>query len=368
MSPEKQQVYEALRKAVKKKFGSDGLITKLTDESTVKSREERISTRSIDLDMALGIGGIPRGRIIEIFGGESSGKTTLTLHLIAEAQSRGMLCGFIDAEHALDPLYSRGLGVDFESLILSQPDYGEQALHITDMMVKTQEFGLIVVDSVAALVPKAELDGEMEDQQIGLQARLMSKALRKLTALANNTNTTVIFINQTRQKIGMGMGKATSGGNALKFYTSVRMEIIRTGRVTEGSDIIGSDTKVKIVKNKVAPPFREANFCIRFGVGIDFKKEAIDLGVKEGLITKKGAGWYSYKGESIQGTKNFIDYFDDHPEEFDSIRTQLLENRGLIDISGKTDQDEMLDKSNPGDQEVEEIISQAKEEASETIL
>uniref|UniRef100_UPI00356739AD recombinase RecA n=1 Tax=Pseudomonas sp. TaxID=306 RepID=UPI00356739AD len=275
-----------------------------------------ISTGSLGLDIALGIGGLPKGRIVEIYGPESSGKTTLTLSVIAEAQKLGATCAFVDAEHALDPEYAGKLGVNVDDLLVSQPDTGEQALEITDMLVRSNAVDVIVIDSVAALVPKAEIEGEMGDMHVGLQARLMSQALRKITGNIKNANCLVIFINQIRMKIGVMFGspETTTGGNALKFYASVRLDIRRTGAVKEGDEVVGSETRVKVVKNKVAPPFRQAEFQILYGKGIYRNGEVIDLGVQHGLLEKSGA-WYSYQGSKIgQGKANSAKYLEDNPE------------------------------------------------------
>lgn len=284
-----------------------------------------ISTGSLQLDIALGIGGLPKGRVVEIFGPESSGKTTLTLSVIAQAQKQGATCAFIDAEHALDPQYARKLGVNVDDLYVSQPDTGEQALEITDMLVRSGAVDVIVVDSVAALVPKAEIEGEMGDAHVGLQARLMSQALRKLTGSIKQTNCMVIFINQIRMKIGVMFGnpETTTGGNALKFYSSVRLDIRRTGSVKQGDEVIGNETRVKVVKNKVSPPFRQAEFQILYGQGIYHMGEVIDLGVKLKLVDKSGA-WYAYKGTKIgQGKANAAQYLTDNPEVASEIEAQI---------------------------------------------
>lgn len=284
-----------------------------------------ISTGSLQLDIALGIGGLPKGRVVEIFGPESSGKTTLTLSVIAQAQKQGATCAFIDAEHALDPQYAAKLGVDVDDLYVSQPDTGEQALEITDMLVRSGAVDVIVVDSVAALVPKAEIEGEMGDSHVGLQARLMSQALRKLTGSIKQTNCMVIFINQIRMKIGVMFGnpETTTGGNALKFYSSVRLDIRRTGSVKQGDEVIGNETRVKVVKNKVSPPFRQAEFQILYGQGIYHMGEVIDLGVKLKLVDKSGA-WYAHKGTKIgQGKANAAQYLTDNPEVASEIEAQI---------------------------------------------
>ena len=292
-----------------------------------------ISTGSLGLDISLGIGGLPRGRVVEIYGPESSGKTTLTLQVIAEAQKRGGTCAFIDAEHALDPIYAEALGVNTDDLLVSQPDTGEQGLEICDMLVRSGAVDAVVVDSVAALTPKAEIEGEMGDSHVGLQARLMSQALRKMTGNIKNSNTLVIFTNQIRMKIGVMFGspETTTGGNALKFYSSVRLDIRRIGAIKDRDEVIGNETRVKVVRNKVAPPFRQTEFQILYGKGIYRNGEIIDLGVEQGIIEKSGA-WYSYQGERIgQGKKNAAEWLDDNPEARDGIeeriRSELLPGR-----------------------------------------
>ncbi|MBF7689448.1 MULTISPECIES: recombinase RecA [Acinetobacter] len=312
---------------IEKQFGKN-TVMRLGD-NTVQA-VEAISTGSLQLDIALGIGGLPKGRIVEIYGPESSGKTTMTLQAIAECQKAGGTCAFIDAEHALDPQYARKLGVDIDNLLVSQPDHGEQALEIADMLVRSGAVDLIVVDSVAALTPRAEIEGEMGDSHMGLQARLMSQALRKITGNAKRSNCMVIFINQIRMKIGVMFGspETTTGGNALKFYASVRLDIRRAGQVKEGDEIIGSETKIKVVKNKMAPPFREALFQILYGKGVNHLGEVIDLAVQQDIIQKAGA-WYSYQGSKIgQGKNNVIRYLEENQaivEEVEKlIRSQLL--------------------------------------------
>jgi recombination protein RecA len=293
---------------------------------------EAISTGSLGLDIALGIGGLPRGRVVEIYGPESSGKTTLALHVVAEAQKKGGICGFIDAEHALDPVYARKLGVKVEDLLISQPDTGEQALEITDTLVRSGAVDVLVVDSVAALTPKAELEGEMGDMQPGMQARLMSKALRKLTASISKSGTMVIFINQIRMKIGVMFGnpETTTGGNALKFYSSVRLDIRRIGQIKDRDEVVGSQTRVKVVKNKVAPPFKQVEFDIMYGQGVSKTGELIDLGVKAGIVEKSGA-WISYEGERIgQGRENAKSFLKENPKVANTIEAAIRENAGLI--------------------------------------
>src|SRR6184192_712669 len=295
-SMDKTKALDAALSQIERNFGK-GSIMRLGKNS--KSMDvDTVSTGSLGLDIALGIGGLPRGRVVEIYGPESSGKTTLALHTVAEAQKKGGICAFIDAEHALDPVYARKLGVNIDELLISQPDTGEQALEICDTLVRSGAVDVLVIDSVAALVPKAELEGEMGDALPGLQARLMSQALRKLTASINRTNTLVIFINQIRMKIGVMFGspETTTGGNALKFYASVRMDIRRTGSIKSGDEVIGNETKVKVVKNKIAPPFREAHFDILYGEGISREGEIVELGVMHNIVEKSGA-WYAYRGE-----------------------------------------------------------------------
>lgn len=325
--PNKEKALTAALSQIERQFGK-GSMMRLGD----KGREAipAISTGSLGLDIALGIGGLPRGRVVEIYGPESSGKTTLTLQVIAECQKMGGTCAFIDAEHALDPIYAGNLGVDVENLLVSQPDTGEQALEICDMIVRSGAVDVVVIDSVAALTPKAEIEGEMGDSHMGLQARLMSQALRKMTGNIKNSNTLVIFINQIRMKIGVMFGspETTTGGNALKFYASVRLDIRRIGSIKEGDEVVGNETRVKVVKNKVAPPFRQTEFQIFYGKGIYRMGEIIDLGVKLGLIDKSGA-WYAYQGEKIgQGKKNVATYLEENPaiakELEEQIRSQLL--------------------------------------------
>ncbi|MBN7132674.1 recombinase RecA [Pseudomonas indoloxydans] len=313
MDENKKRALAAALGQIEKQFGK-GAVMRMGDHE--RQAIPAISTGSLGLDIALGIGGLPKGRIVEIYGPESSGKTTLTLSVIAEAQKLGATCAFVDAEHALDPDYAGKLGVNVDDLLVSQPDTGEQALEITDMLVRSNAIDVIIVDSVAALVPKAEIEGEMGDMHVGLQARLMSQALRKITGNIKNANCLVIFINQIRMKIGVMFGspETTTGGNALKFYASVRLDIRRTGAVKEGEEVVGSETRVKIVKNKVAPPFRQAEFQILYGKGIYRNGEIIDLGVQQGLVEKSGA-WYSYKGNKIgQGKANAAKYLEDNQE------------------------------------------------------
>ena len=323
----KEKALSAALAQIERQFGK-GSMMRLGD--TDREPIPAISTGSLGLDIALGIGGLPRGRVVEIYGPESSGKTTLTLQVIAEAQKAGGTCAFIDAEHALDPIYAGNLGVDVDNLLVSQPDTGEQALEICDMVVRSGSVDVVVIDSVAALTPKAEIEGDMGDTHMGLQARLMSQALRKMTGNIKNSNTLVIFINQIRMKIGVMFGspETTTGGNALKFYSSVRLDIRRIGSIKEGDEVVGNETRVKVVKNKVAPPFRQAEFQIMYGKGIFHLGEIVDLGVKQGLVEKSGA-WYAYKGEKIgQGKKNAAVFLKENPhiaEEIElQIRAQLL--------------------------------------------
>lgn len=317
-NPEKDRALSAALAQIERQFGK-GSLMRLGDQEHVLIPS--ISSGSLGLDVALGIGGLPRGRVVEIYGPESSGKTTLTLQIIAEAQKVGGTCAFIDAEHALDPLYAQNLGVDTDELLVSQPDTGEQALEICDMLVRSSAVDVIVIDSVAALTPKAEIEGDMGDSHVGLQARLMSQALRKMTGIIKQSNTMVIFINQIRMKIGVMFGspETTTGGNALKFYSSVRLDIRRIGAVKDGDEVVGNETRVKVVKNKVAPPFRQAEFQIMYGKGIHRTGEIIELGVQEGIVEKSGA-WYAYKADRIgQGRKNAAEFLDEHTDMRDEI-------------------------------------------------
>ncbi len=322
MDPNKQKALAAALGQIEKQFGK-GSIMRLGDNRTLDV--DTVSTGSLSLDIALGIGGLPMGRVVEIFGPESSGKTTLTLEVIAQAQKAGKTCAFIDAEHALDPIYAGKLGVNVDDLLVSQPDTGEQALEICDMLVRSGAVDVIIVDSVAALTPKAEIEGEMGDTHVGLQARLMSQALRKLTGNLKNANCLCIFINQIRMKIGVMFGnpETTTGGNALKFYASVRLDIRRTGAIKDGDEIIGNETRVKVVKNKVAAPFKQADFQILYGEGFSKESELVDLGVKCKLIDKSGA-WYAYKGEKIgQGKANAMKYLKENVAAADEIEKTL---------------------------------------------
>ena len=326
---EKDKALDAALSQIERAFGK-GSIMRLGQQSNIDI--EAISTGSLGIDIALGIGGLPKGRIIEIFGPESSGKTTLALSVIAQSQKKGGTCAFIYAEHALDPAYAKKIGVDIDSLLISQPDAGEQALEIADTLVRSGAIDVLVVDSVAALVPKAELEGEMGDSHMGLQARLMSQALRKLTSTVSRSNTLIIFINQIRMKIGVMFGnpETTTGGNALKFYASVRMDIRRTGSIKDKEDVIGSQTRVKIVKNKVAPPFKVVDFDIMYGEGISKTGELLDLGVKAGIVEKAGA-WFSYKGDKIgQGRENAKIFLKEHPEIADEIESKIRADAGHL--------------------------------------
>lgn len=345
MDENKKKALGAALGQIEKQFGK-GAVMRLGD-GTAHRDIDAVSTGSIGLDMALGIGGLPRGRVIEIYGPESSGKTTLTLHAIAEMQKMGGTAAFVDAEHALDPLYAEKLGVNIDDLLVSQPDTGEQALEITDMLVRSGAVDIVVVDSVAALTPKAEIEGDMGDSHMGLQARLMSQALRKLTANIKRSNTLVIFINQIRMKIGVMFGnpETTTGGNALKFYASVRLDIRRIGAIKKGDEILGNETRVKVVKNKVAPPFKQVEFDILYGEGISREGELIDLGVSENIVEKSGA-WYSYDGNRIgQGKDNVRIYLKEHPEmaqEIEAkIRAVMLPKN--IKVSAETPMDDEID-------------------------
>jgi recombination protein RecA len=325
MDQHKQKALTAALSQIERQFGK-GSVMRMGDNNTAKDIDV-ISTGSLSLDIALGIGGLPKGRIVEIYGPESSGKTTLTLQVIAECQKLGGTAAFVDAEHALDPSYAAKLGVNVDDLLVSQPDTGEQALEITDMLVRSAAVDVVIVDSVAALVPKAEIEGDMGDHHVGLQARLMSQALRKLTANIKRSNTLVIFINQIRMKIGVMFGnpETTTGGNALKFYSSVRLDIRRIGALKKGDEILGNETRVKVVKNKVSPPFKQAVFDILYGEGISRESEIIELGVREGLVDKAGA-WYSYNGTRIgQGKENVRNYFKENPEITAEIEAKIRE-------------------------------------------
>lgn len=355
INQEKLKALDATLANIEKAYGK-GAVMKLGDDSA-KLNVETISTGSLSLDIALGLGGVPRGRIIEIYGPESSGKTTLALHVIAEAQKADGIAGFIDAEHALDPVYAKSIGVDIDNLYISQPDNGEQALEIAEAMVRSGAIDIIVVDSVAALVPKAEIDGEMSDQQVGLQARLMSKALRKLTAVISKSNCVVIFINQLREKIGVMFGnpETTTGGRALKFYSSIRLDIRRTDYLKAGGEHVGNRVKVKVVKNKVAPPFREAEFDIMFGKGVSKSGDILDLATNIGLVEKSGA-WYGYMNERIgQGRENAKQYLEEHPDVMDELDKKVRAHYGFIE--GETVQVKAIDP--------EETVTRAPKKGSE---
>jgi recombination protein RecA len=323
MDENRKKALTAALSQIEKQFGK-GSVMRLGD-STASRDIEVISTGSLGLDIALGVGGLPKGRVVEIYGPESSGKTTLTLQVVAEIQKQGGTAAFVDAEHALDPVYAEKVGVNVDDLLISQPDTGEQALEITDMLVRSGAVDVVVIDSVAALTPKAEIEGEMGDSHVGLQARLMSQALRKLTANIKRSNCLVIFINQIRMKIGVMFGspETTTGGNALKFYSSVRLDIRRIGAIKKGDEVLGNETRVKVVKNKIAPPFRKAEFEILYGHGISREGEIIDLGVQEGIVEKSGS-WYSYKTDRIgQGKENARDYLVENPETAAEIEQQI---------------------------------------------
>lgn len=321
---EKLKALDAAISQIERQHGK-GAIMKLGDSG--KINVETIPTGSLSLDLALGLGGIPKGRVVEIYGPESSGKTTVALHMIAEAQKRGGVAGFIDAEHALDPVYAKAIGVDIDNLYISQPDYGEQALEITETMVRSGAVDIIIVDSVAALVPKAEIDGDMGDSHMGQHARLMSQALRKLTGIMNKTGCTVVFINQLREKIGVMFGnpETTTGGRALKFYASVRLDVRRVETLKAGGEMVGNRARVKVVKNKIAPPFKEAEFDIMFGKGISKEGDILDLAAKSGIVIKSGS-WYAYNGEKIgQGRENAKKYFMEHPDIMEEVDAKVRE-------------------------------------------
>jgi recombination protein RecA len=342
-SMDKSKALDAALSQIERSFGK-GSIMRLGKNMQAMD-VETVSTGSLGLDIALGIGGLPRGRVVEIYGPESSGKTTLALHCIAEAQKKGGICAFIDAEHALDPIYARKLGVNVDDLLISQPDAGEQALEIADTLVRSGAVDVLVIDSVAALVPRAELEGEMGDSQPGLQARLMSQALRKLTASINRSNTMVIFINQIRMKIGVmyGSPETTTGGHALKFYASVRLDIRRIGAIKERDEVVGNQTRVKVVKNKLAPPFKQVEFDIMYGEGVSKTGELIDLGVKAGVVEKSGA-WFSYDSQRIgQGRENAKTFLKGNPDIAGRIETAIRQNAGLIAekiLAGDKDDDD----------------------------
>ena len=330
INEDKLRALDAALGQIEKQYGK-GAVMKLGD-SAANMNVETIPTGSLSLDIALGLGGVPKGRIIEVYGPESSGKTTVALHMVAEVQKRGGIAGFIDAEHALDPAYAKNIGVDIENLYISQPDNGEQALEITETMVRSGAVDIIIVDSVAALVPKAEIDGDMGDSHVGLQARLMSQALRKLTAAISKSNCIVIFINQLREKVGVMFGnpETTTGGRALKFYSSIRLDVRRIEALKQGGEMVGNRTRIKVVKNKVAPPFREAEFDIMFGKGISKEGDVLDLAASVGIVQKSGA-WFAYGGDKIgQGRENAKAYLREHPEIMDEIEHKVRVAYGLI--------------------------------------
>ena len=329
LKEEKMKALDAALANIEKQFGK-GSVMKLGD-STVNMNIETIPTGSLSLDIALGLGGVPKGRVVEIYGPESSGKTTVALHMVAEVQKRGGIAGFIDAEHALDPVYAKNIGVDIDNLYISQPDNGEQALEITETMVRSGAVDIIIVDSVAALVPKAEIDGDMGDSHVGLQARLMSQALRKLTAVISKSNCIVIFINQLREKVGVMFGnpETTTGGRALKFYSSIRMDVRRIETLKQGGEMVGNRTRIKVVKNKIAPPFKQAEFDIMFGKGISKEGDILDLAAEIGVVNKSGA-WYAYNGEKIgQGRENSKVFLQEHPEIRDEVEAKVRAHYGL---------------------------------------
>ena len=356
---EKLKALDAALSQIEKQFGK-GAVMKLGDPAA-QMNVETIPTGSLSLDIALGLGGIPKGRIVEIYGPEYSGKTTVTLHMIAEVQKRGGIAGFIDAEHALDPVYAKNIGVDVDNLYISQPDNGEQALEITETMVRSGAIDIVVVDSVAALVPKAEIDGDMGDSHVGLQARLMSQALRKLTAVISKSNCTVVFINQLREKVGVMFGnpETTTGGRALKFYSSVRLDVRRIESLKQSGEVTGNRTRVKVVKNKIAPPFKEAEFDIMFGEGISVVGDILDLAASQGIVVKSGA-WYAYNGSKIgQGRENAKQYLKDNPETCSEIEGKVRQHFGLQgaeeDTVTTSEKSESKNKTKP-----------AKTEAAET--
>ena len=344
---DKAKALDAALSQIERAFGKGSIMRLGKNEKSVEI--ETISTGSIGLDIALGVGGLPRGRVIEIYGPESSGKTTLALHTVAEAQKKGGVCGFIDAEHALDPIYAKKLGVNLEDLLISQPDTGEQGLEIADTLVRSGAIDVLVIDSVAALVPRAEIEGEMGDVQPGLQARLMSQALRKRTASISRSNCMVIFINQIRMKIGVmyGSPETTTGGNALKFYASVRLDIRRIGSIKDKEEVIGNTTRVKVVKNKVAPPFKQVEFDIMYGEGVSKMGELVDLGVKAGIVEKSGA-WFSYDSVRLgQGRENAKTFLKEHPDVAAKIESQIRQNSGLI-------AERILDQADPTAEDLDE--------------
>ena len=349
---EKMRALDAALGQIEKQFGK-GSVMKLGDKGA-NMQIETTPTGCLSLDLALGLGGVPKGRIIEVYGPESSGKTTVALHMVAEVQKRGGIAGFIDAEHALDPVYAKNIGVDIDNLYISQPDNGEQALEITETMVRSGAVDIIIVDSVAALVPKAEIEGDMGDSHVGLQARLMSQALRKLTAVTSKSNCTVIFINQLREKIGVMFGnpETTTGGRALKFYSSIRLDVRRVETLKQSGEMVGNRTKIKVVKNKIAPPFKEAEFDIMFGEGISKEGDILDLAVNMGVVNKSGA-WYAYNGEKIgQGRENAKSYLKQNPAACQEIESKVRESFGLG--NGNEGAEEKADTPEPKEKKVKE--------------
>lgn len=363
VNEDKMKALEAALGHIEKQYGK-GSVMKL-GESGANMQVETVPTGSLSLDIALGVGGVPKGRIIEIYGPESSGKTTVALHMVAEVQKRGGIAGFIDAEHALDPVYAKNIGVDIDNLYISQPDNGEQALEITETMVRSGAVDIVIVDSVAALVPKAEIEGDMGDSHVGLHARLMSQALRKLTAVISKSNCVVIFINQLREKVGVMFGnpETTTGGRALKFYASVRMDVRRVETLKQGGEMVGNHTRIKVVKNKVAPPFKQAEFDIMFGTGISKEGDILDLAAECSIISKSGA-WYAYNGSKIgQGRENAKTYLKDHPEICDEIEKKVRIHYNLLPDDAAESEDETL-KANAKEPESGAIEETA--EATET--
>lgn len=359
---EKMKALDAALSQIEKQYGK-GSVMKLGD--TGHMQVETIPTGSLSLDIALGAGGVPKGRVVEIYGPESSGKTTVALHMVAEVQKRGGIAGFIDAEHALDPVYAKNIGVDIDNLYISQPDNGEQALEITETMVRSGALDIVIVDSVAALVPKAEIDGDMGDSHVGLHARLMSQALRKLTAVISKTNCVVIFINQLREKVGVMFGnpETTTGGRALKFYSSVRLDVRRIESLKQAGEVIGNRTRVKVVKNKIAPPFKEAEFDIMFGQGISREGDILDLAANEGVIVKSGA-WYAYNNAKIgQGRENAKKYLREHPEIMEEAERKVRENLGLIEKpeGGTEDEGKAADAEKPAGRTAKKAEKEAAE-------
>ncbi len=362
---EKQKALDAALSQIERQFGK-GSIMKL-GESNSNMNVETIPTGSLSLDVALGLGGIPRGRIIEIYGPESSGKTTVALHMVAEVQKRGGIAGFIDAEHALDPAYAKKIGVDIDNLYISQPDNGEQALEITETMVRSNAVDIVIVDSVAALVPKAEIDGDMGDSHMGLQARLMSQALRKLTSVISKSNCIVIFINQLREKIGVMFGnpETTTGGRALKFYASIRLDVRRIESLKQGGEVIGNRTRIKVVKNKIAPPFKEAEFDIMFGQGISTEGDILDLAAAQDVIIKSGA-WYAYNDVKIgQGRENSKTYLRENPEILAEVERKVRDAYGLLDSFGEKKGSKEKEVSKEKDDEAKSTASKAKKSTGE---